>query len=191
MTKKHMSRLRKQRLPLLIVAVVILGVGITGATLLLSKPKQTASNSKYAVVEQTPEVTDKNTTKEVPDTTVDIPKAIEESDTPAQQATPATPEKTVYEKYGVNQSIAQQFEAYYPTYVAYNKDLFVSNAATIVNAVGEDNAERFLDNHVRSTGLKGRTDGSKEAEKNSFFRLIIGGGSYNFNLSWGPWSTVI
>ncbi len=190
--KKIARKLGKQRLLLLGTLAVILGIGVTGATLLPSKPEQSMQSSERIAIEQTTDTTKEQSHKEVAATTIATPEPVEQSDTTTQQqsSTTVTPEKNVYEKYGVSQSIAQQFEAYYPTYTAYNKDLFVSNIATIVSVVGENNAEKFLDNHARTTGIKGRTDGNKDAEKNSFLRLIIGGGGYSFNLSWEPWSQV-
>ena len=190
--KKINHKSGKQRLLLVIVPIVVLGIGAIGTVFLLSKSKQPAYNSERVAIEQTSDNTKEQPSKEeITDMTIANPEPVEQSDTTTQQpSTTVTPEKNVYEKYGVSQSVAQQFEAYYPTYTAYNKDLFVSNIATIVNVVGENNIERFLDNHARTTGIKGRTDGNKDAEKNSFLRLIIGGGGYSFNLSWEPWSQV-
>ena len=189
--KKINRKSGKQRLLLLGILAVVLGIGVTSTAFLLSKPEQPMQSSERIAIEQTPDTTKEQSPKEIADTTIATPEPVEQSDTTTQQpSTTVTSEKDVYEKYRVSQSIAQQFESYYPTYTAYNKDLFVSNIATIVSVVGENNAERFLDNHARTTGIKGRTDGNKDAEKNSFLRLIIGGGGYSFNLSWEPWSQV-
>lgn len=190
--KKITRKLGKRRLLLFAVPVVVLGIGAIGTVFLLSKSKQPVHSSER-IVEQTPKVAEEQTTKEVASATIDTPAPIKESATANQQSpAPATPEKTVYEKYGVSQPITQKFEAYYPDYANYNKDLFVSNVATIVSVVGEDKVERFLDNHVRTTGLAGvSADGYKQAEKNSFLRLIVAPGGYSFGLSWEPWSTVL
>jgi len=190
--KKITRKLGKRRLLLFAVPVVVLGIGAISTVFLLSKSKQSVHSSER-IVEQTPKVVKEQPSKEVASTTIDTFVPVKESDTANQQSpAPATPEKTVYEKYGVSQPIAQKFEAYYPDYANHNKDLFVSNVATIVSVVGEDKVERFLDNHVRSTGLAGvSADGYKQAEKNSFLRLIVAPGGYNFGLSWEPWSTVL
>ncbi len=52
---------------------------------------------------------------------------------------------------------------------------------------------RFIDTHALNTGIFDRTDVNKEADKNSFFRLIIGAnGAYSSSmLLWGPWAEVI
>ena len=191
--KKITRKLGKQRLLLLGAVAVILGIGVTSATFLLSKPKQPVHNSERIAIEQTPDTAKEQPSKEIADTTIATPEPVGQSDNTTQQpSTSATPEMTVYEKYGVDQSIAQKFEAYYPDYASYNKDLFVSNVATIIGVVGEDKVERFLDNHARTTGLAGvSAEGYKQAEKNSFLRLIVAPGGYNFNLSWEPWSTVL
>jgi outer membrane biosynthesis protein TonB len=193
MMKKITRKLSRRRL-LFVIPRAILIVGITtGTAFLLSKQKQPVYNSEHIATEQTPEMTKEQPTKEIADTPTATPEPVKQSDAATQQpSTPVTPEKSVYEKYGVDQSIAQKFEAYYPDYASYNKDLFVSNVATIVNVVGENNAARFIDTHARNTGLVGRgADGYAQAEKNSFLRLIIGAGGYSFNLSWEPWSTVL
>lgn len=192
--KKITRKSNRRRLLLFVVPIAILAVGITtGTAFLFSKQKQPVYNSERVATKQTTDTTEEQPTKEIADTTIATPEPVKQPDTATQQpSAPATPEKSVYEKYGVDQSIAQKLEAYYPDYASYNKDLFVSNVATIVNVVGENNAVRFIDTHARNTGLVGRSaDGYAQAEKNSFLRLIIGAGGYSFNLSWEPWSTVL
>ena len=107
--KKITRKSNRRRLLLFVVPIAILAVGITtGTAFLFSKQKQPVYNSERVATKQTTDTTEEQPTKEIADTTIATPEPVKQPDTATQQpSAPATPEKSVYEKYGVDQSIAQ------------------------------------------------------------------------------------
>ncbi len=197
MRRKFDSKLSKKQLLVFVATAVFIGAaGVYSAVALSSQtpkayidsPKKVAVNGQEPAQTKAVEVVKEDSPTVLPqkNQTESAVQSGPAQTQPQQQA----PVQSIYEKYGINPSIAQQFESYYPTYVAYNKDLFISNVSTIVNAIGVDNAERFLIKHVHDTGL---ISGNKQTEKNSFMQLVLGGGGrYSSSLiSWEPWASVI
>jgi hypothetical protein len=194
--KKFDFKLKKHSLIFVATTVLIGAAGIYSVLALSPQAPKAYTDSPKKVAVSNQESTQTKAAKVDKEESLTVVPQNNQTE-PAAQAGPAqtqpqeqTPTQSIYEKYGINPSIAQQFESYYPTYAAYNKELFISNVATIVNALGVDNAERFLVKHVHDTGL---IAGNKQTEKNSFMQLLLGGGGrYSSSLvSLQPWASVI
>ncbi len=163
--------------------IALTGFGIWSSGILSSEASKAPVDSSEHVTERVSEASD-SVDKQIPTkiTESSVSAVQEPKENPTQPVVNETPlEPTV-------NPIVSKFSQCYPTYYSANRDLFVSNIETIISTVGEDKIERFLDNHTRTTGLV-CGESSKDREKNSFFRLVVNS-SYNFGLSWAPWSTL-
>ena len=178
--KKIDFKFSKRQALLFAALIALTGFGAWSSGILSSSEPQASVDSLKRVTEHVsdvpssvePEITD-NTVVNVAPTTQEVAPEPKPTDAPAL---------TVYEKYGVSESIVQKFESYYPTYAGHNKDLFVSDVSKVVSAVGEDNAIRVIETHANQTGV----NGTNTAEKNSFMRLHL-----TYGISFEPWSTVL
>lgn len=178
--KKIDFKFSKRQAILFVALIALTSFGVWSANTLSSSAPQPSVDSLKRVTEHVsdvppsvePEIID-NTVVNVAPTTQEVVPEPEPAEAPAP---------TVYEKYGVSESIVQKFESYYPTYASHNKDLFVSDVSKVVSAVGEDNAIRVIETHANKTGVNGTTI----AEKNSFMRLHL-----TYGISFEPWSTVL
>lgn len=176
--KKIDFKFSKRQAILFAALIALTGFGAWSANTLSSSEPQAPVDSLKRVTEHVsdvpssvePEIAD-NTVVNVAPTTQEVAPEPKPAEAP-----------TVYEKYGVSESIVQKFESYYPTYASHNKDLFVSDVSKVVSAVGEDNVIRTIETHANKTGVNGTTT----AEKNSFMRLHL-----TYGISFEPWSTVL
>lgn len=160
--------------------IALTGFGIWSSGILSSEASKASVDSLKHVTEHVSDVPSSVEPEIADNTVVNVAPTTQEV---APEPKPAeAPAPTVYEKYGVSESIVQKFESYYPTYASQNKDLFVSDVSKVVSAVGEDNAVRVIETHANQTGVNGTTT----AEKNSFMRLHL-----TYGISFEPWSTVL
>ena len=178
--KKIDLKFSKRQAALFVALIALTGFGAWSANTLSSSAQQASVDSLKRVTEHVSDVPSSVEPEVADNTVVNVAPTTQEV-APEPKPTEA-PTPTVYEKYGVSESIVQKFESYYPTYASQNKDLFVSDVSKVVSAVGEDNAMRVIETHANQTGVNGTTT----AEKNSFIRLHL-----TYGISFEPWSTVL
>ena len=181
--KKIDFKFSKRQALLFAALIALTGFGVWSSGILSSSESQASVDSLKRVTERVSEASD-SVDKQIPTkiTESSVSAMQEPKENPTQPVVNETPSEPT-----VN-PIVVKFSQCYPTYASVNNELFVSNIETIISTVGEDKIERFLDNHTRTTGLV-CGESSKDREKNSFFRLVVNS-SYNFGLSWAPWSTL-